>query len=114
MRAGVPRRTTSRARRWMETVHIDLVGPYELSYGGSVYLIMFVDSASRWTRPYCMASKAETTKCVQKFLFDMNHMDKDGEFTGRSYVDFCDSTEIRRGYTAPDTAQQNVTVETAN
>ena len=47
VRAGVPRRTTSRAGKPMETVHIDLVDPYEASMGGSVYLIMFVDSASR-------------------------------------------------------------------
>ena len=54
MRSGVPRRTESRAGRPMETVHIDLAGPYEASMGGSLYLIMFVDSASRWMRPYGM------------------------------------------------------------
>ena len=47
VRAGVPRRTTSRAGKPMETAHADLAGPYEASMGGSVYLIMFVDSASR-------------------------------------------------------------------
>ena len=29
----------------METVHFDLSGSYEASLGGSVYLIMFVDSS---------------------------------------------------------------------
>ena len=104
VRARVPPRTTSRARRPMETVHIDPAGPYEPSIGGSVYLIMFVDSASRWMRPYGMASKAETTKYVQTFLADMNGMgtpqcfrtDNGGEFTGRIYTDFCDSAGIRR------------------
>lgn len=70
-----------------------------------------------------MASKAEAIKYVQKFLLsDMNHMgrllcfrtDNDGEFTGQSYVDFCDYAGIRREYTAPGTAQYNVAVETAN
>ena len=61
MRSGVPRRTESRAGRPMETVHIDLAGPYEASMGGSLYLIMFVDSASRWMRPYGMKRKSETT-----------------------------------------------------
>ena len=36
---------TSRAARPTETVHIDLAGPYDPSTDGSVYLIMFVDSA---------------------------------------------------------------------
>ena len=31
----------------METVHIDLAGPYEASMGGSHFLITFVDSAPR-------------------------------------------------------------------
>ena len=53
-RAGVPRKTTSRASKLMETVHIDLAGPYEAIMGGSYYLIVFVDSASRWIRPYQM------------------------------------------------------------
>ena len=38
----------------METVHTDLAGPYEASVGGSVCLIMFVDSTSRWMQPYGM------------------------------------------------------------
>ena len=54
VRGGVPRRTTSRAGRPMETGHIDLAGPYEASMGGSLYLIMFVDNTSRWMRPYGM------------------------------------------------------------
>ena len=87
MRAGVPRRTTSRAGRPMETVNIDSAGPYEASMGGSAYLIMFVDNASRWMRPYGM-NKSETTMYVQKFIADMNNQgrplcfrtDNGGEF----------------------------------
>ena len=105
----------------METVHIDLAGPYEPSIGGSVYLITFVDSASRWMRPYGMASKAEATKYVQTFLADMNGMgtprcfrtDNGGEFTSRIYTDFCDSAGIRHEYTATGKTQQNEVVEIA-
>ena len=68
VRAGVPRRTTSRAGTPMETVHIDLVGPYQASLGGSVYLIIFADSASTWMRRYGMKSKLETTIFMQTFL----------------------------------------------
>ena len=121
IRAGTPRRTTSRAGRPMETVHIDLSGPYEASLGGSVYLIMFVDSASRWMRPYGMRRKCETTAYVQTFLADMNGMgrpncfrtDNGGEFISRDYVDYCDSAGIRREYTAPGKPQQNAIVKSA-
>lgn len=36
MRAGVPGRTTSRAGRAMQTVHIDLAGPYGVIHYASV------------------------------------------------------------------------------
>ena len=36
-----------------------------------------------------------------------------GEFTGRSFVDFCDSVGIHRECTAPGKPQQNAVVESA-
>ena len=59
VRAGVPRKTISDAGRPMETVHINLAGPYEAFMGGSHYLIMFADSASRWMQPYGMRNESE-------------------------------------------------------
>ena len=119
IRAGTVRRTTSRAGKPVDTVHIDLSGPYEASLGGSVYLITFVDSASRWMRPYGMRRKSETTAYVQKFIADTNGMgkpncfrtDNGAEFISRDYVDCCDSAGIRREYTAPGKPQQNAVVE---
>ena len=121
VRVGVPRRKSSRAGRPMETVHIDLYGPYEASMGGSIHLIMFVGSASRWMRPYGMRRKSETTTYVQKFFADINAMgrprcfrtDNGGEFTGRSFVQFCDSAGISRECTALGKPQQNAVVESA-
>ena len=105
----------------MGTVHIDLADPYEASMGGSVYLIMFVESASRWMRPYEMRKKSETTTYVRKFVADMNYMgrrhcfhtDNGGEFTSRDYVEFCDSAGTCRDYTAPGKPQHNAVVESA-
>ena len=87
--------------------------------GGSVCRIMFVDSASRWMRPYSMKSKLETTIFAQKFLAEMYGMgtprcfrtDSGGEFTSRRYAEYCDSAEIRREYTTPGKPQQNAVVE---
>ena len=89
--------------------------------GGSVYLIMFVNSASRWMRPYGMRRKSETTAYVQKFLADMNGVvrpsffptDNGGEFISRGYVDYCDSVGIRRECTAPRQVRQNAVIESA-
>ena len=109
VRAGVPWRTISRVGTPMETAHIDLAGHYGATLGGSVCLITFVDIASRWLRPYGMKSTSETTMFVEKFLADMNDTgtpqcfgtENGGEFTSRNSTDVCDSTGIRREYTAP-------------
>ena len=98
VRAGVPRRTTSRPRTPMGTVHIDLAGPSEASMGGSRHLIMFVDKASRWARPYGMRAKSETPAYVQKVLADTSAKERPlcfgtgngGKFTDRSFVEICD------------------------
>lgn len=44
----------------MDTVQIDLSGPYQASMAGLVYLIMFVDNASRWIPPYDTKRASET------------------------------------------------------
>lgn len=64
----MPRWTTSPAKSPMANVHIDLAGPNQPSLGESIYLIMFIDMASRWVRPCGMASKAETAKSVNMFV----------------------------------------------
>ena len=50
--ASTPHHTTSRAAAPMDMVHIDIAGPFQESLGGSRYVVMFVDSASRFQRPY--------------------------------------------------------------
>ncbi|CAB1106092.1 unnamed protein product [Ectocarpus sp. CCAP 1310/34] len=119
-RAPVPRRGT-RAAVPFGKIHIDLTGPFSDALDGSRYLIMFVDSASRWQRGYGMRAKSDTLKFVQRFLADMNgmgtpgcfRMDNGGEFTGSAFTSFCDAAGIRREYTAPDTPKQNAVVESA-
>ena len=68
-----------------------------------------------------MASKAETTKYMKRFLADMNNIgkprcfrtDNGGKFTSHSYTDFCDSAGIRWEYTAPGEPQEEAVVESA-
>lgn len=58
----------------METVHIHLAGPYEVSICGSVYMIMFIDITSRWMRPCRIKIKYETITYVQTFIAATNGM----------------------------------------
>ncbi|CAN0078397.1 unnamed protein product, partial [Ascophyllum nodosum] len=46
-----PRHATRRATQLLGLVHMDTAGPYPTSLGGSRYVVIFVDSASRRQRP---------------------------------------------------------------
>ena len=50
IRASTPHRTTSRAEAPLDLVHIPTEGPFPESLGGSRYVVVFVDSASRFQR----------------------------------------------------------------
>ena len=86
-----------------------------------MYLIMFVDSASRWMRQYGMRNISETVTYTRKFVANMTNMgqprcfrmDNGGGFTSRGYVEFCDSAGVRREYTAPGKPQQHAVVKSA-
>ncbi|CAB1117620.1 unnamed protein product [Ectocarpus sp. CCAP 1310/34] len=91
------------------------------SLGGSFFMIMFVNSFSRWMKLYGMRRKSDTLAFVKKFLADMSgtgvprsfRMDNGGEFVSRDFIAFCDNAGIRRTYTAPGTPQQNGPAESA-
>ena len=57
-RAPTTHHTTARAKKPMELIHIDTAGPFSASLGGSRYVVMFVDSASRLQRPYGTRDKS--------------------------------------------------------
>ena len=80
-KAPVPRRGVTRVAVPFGRVHIDLCGPLKPAVDGSIYyMIMFVDSASRWQRAYRMRAKSDTTKQVKRFMADMNGMGTPGCF----------------------------------
>ena len=72
-RAPTAHHTTARAKRPMELVHIDTAGPFPASLGGSRYVVMFVDSASRLQCPYVTRDKsaAAILAVVKRFIADM-------------------------------------------
>ena len=64
IRASTLHRTTSRAAAPLDMVHIDTAGPFPESLGGSRYVVMFVDSASRFQRPYGTGTRAHRPSSV--------------------------------------------------
>ena len=117
IRASTPHHTTSRAAAPLDMVHIDTAGPFPESLGGSRY-VMFVDSASRFQRPYGTRDKSASAivGVVQLFVADMGvprafRTDNGTEYTNSAFVDYCNGLQIRRELTAPYTPQQNGPVE---
>ena len=118
IRAPTPHGTTSRAEAPLDLVHIDTAGPFPESLGGSRYVVMFVDSASRFQRPYGTREKSASAilGVVQRFVPDMGvprafGTDNDTEYTNSAFVEYCNGLQIRRELTAPYTPQQNGPVE---
>ena len=118
IRAPTPPRATSRVAALLDLVHIDTAGPFPESLGGSRYVVMFVDSASCFQRPYGARDKSASAilGMVQRFVADMGvprafRTDNGAEYTKSAFVEFCNSLQIRRELTAPYTPQQNGPVE---
>ena len=118
IRAPTPHRITSQAAAPLDLVHIDTAGPFPESLGGSRYVVMFVDSAYRFQRPYGTrdTSASAILGVVQWFVADMGvprafRTDNGVEYTNSAFVEYCNSLQIRRELTAPYTPQQNVPVE---
>ena len=116
--ASTPHHTTSRAADPLDMVHNDTARPFPESLGGSRYVVMFVDSASRFQRPYGTRDKSASAilGVVQRFVADMGlprafRTDNGTEYTNSDFVEYCNSLQIRRELTAPYTPQQNGPVE---
>ena len=119
-RAPTPHHATRRATQPLGLVYIDTAGPYTTSLGGSRYVVMFVDSASRLQRPYGVREKsaAAILSVVKRFVADMGvprafRTDNGTEYSNGVFVDFCNGLGIRREFTAPYMPQQNRPVESA-
>ena len=102
----------------MDMVHIDTVGPFWESQGGSRYVVMFVDSASCFQRPYGARDKSASAILggAKHFVADIGvprafRTDNGAEYTNSTFIDYCNDLGIRRELTAPYTPQQNGPVE---
>ena len=119
-RAPTLHHVTRRAKQPLGLVQIDTAEPYPTSLGGSRYVVMFVDSASRLQRACGVREKsaAAILSVVKRFVADIRvprafRIDNGTEYSNSMFMDFCDGLEIRREFTAPYTPQQNGPVENA-
>ena len=94
--ASTPHHTTSRAAAPINMVHTHTTGPYQESLGGSRYVVMFVDSASRLQHPYGAQGKSAYTiiDVVKRFVVDMVvprafRTANGAEYTSSTFVDYC-------------------------
>ena len=118
IRAPTSHHTTSRAAAPVDKMHIYTAGTFQESLGGPRYVIMFVDSAPCFQRPYGTRDKSASAilGVVKRFVADMGvprafRTDNGTEYTNSTFVDYCNGLRIRRELTAPYTPQQNGPVE---
>ena len=111
-RAPTPHHTTSRAAASMDMVHIDTAGPLQESLGGSRSVDMFVNSISRFQRPYGARDESASVilGVVKRFVADMGvprafRTDHGAEYTNSTFVGYCNDLGICRELTAPYTPQ---------
>ena len=109
-RAPTAHHKTARAKRPMELVHIDTTGPFPASLGGSPYVVVCVDSASRLQRPYDTRdnSAAAILAVAKRFIADMGvprafRSDKGAQYMNFSLVEYCNNLGVRLELTAPYT-----------
>ena len=109
-----PHPTTSRAAAPMGMVHINTAGPFQESLGGSQCVVILVDSASRFQRPYGARDKSASAilSLAKRFVADMGvprafRTNNGAEYTNSIFVDYCNGLGIGRELTAPYTPQLN-------
>ena len=103
IRAPTPHHTTSQTVAPMDMVHIDTVGQFQESLGGSRYVVMFVDSASRFQRPQGAREKSASAilGVVKRFVADMGvprafRTDNGAEYINSTFVDNYNGLGIHR------------------
>lgn len=118
--------TIGRATKPLELVHVDLIGPIEVtSLGGARYAIVFTDDYSKWRTIYFLRDKSEGIIKLRAYLNDMSgllkgakvvrvHSDGGGEFMNEEFKDYCKRNGILQTTSSPHTPEQNGVAERTN
>ena len=122
VKRGFPTSTT-RSTRLLELIHTDLSGPFPFtSFGGSRYILTFIDDYSRWTWTYPIPDKRDIPEKVEYWisLVENQHqskvsvlrMDNGGEYV--KVIPYLMKKGIQRQTTIPHTSPQNGVAERKN
>ena len=103
----------------MERVHLDILGPFNMSSMGSKYVLGIVDQFTKWLEcvplPDQSAEKIATVAIDEFFCrFGMPltiHTDQGSNFIGNVFQTVCNSLDIRKAQTTPYIPQSNGQVE---
>jgi hypothetical protein len=95
-------------------VHTDLAGPFEPAHDGSTYIMVMVDSFTKWLHLEAIKDKsAASTMAVLRDRWVCQFgapvellMDNGPEWEGE-FEDFCEKAGIRRKFTSPGRPQAN-------
>ena len=117
----------SRAKRPLETVHIDLRGPHTAGIKHELYQLLIVDEFSHYAVGYTLTNKDDALACFEQFAIAANNFhsaerhtikfvrsDNGGEFVGKEWTPLLTRLGILRQLTSPYTPHQNGIVERLN
>ena len=109
-RSQFPKSKSWRAKEVLGLVHSDICGPITpISNGGKKYFITFIDDCSRKTWVYILQEKSEAFNVFKIFKARVENetgriaknlrTDRGGEYCSKVFVDFCDTSGIRKELT---------------
>ncbi|WVZ49440.1 hypothetical protein U9M48_000802, partial [Paspalum notatum var. saurae] len=124
-RLPFPSKAKYRAQNLLELVHGDICGPVTpVTPSGNRYFLLLVDDLSRYMWLMLLSSKDQAAAAIVRFKgvteaeagrkLRTLRTDRGGEFTARTFADYCAEEGIQRHLTAPYTPQQNGVVERRN
>jgi transposase InsO family protein len=111
-RAPFPQAAKFRARERLELVHADICGPITpATPGGKRYFLLMVDDVSRFMWLVLLSTKDEADAAIHRVKAAAElqsgcklrtlRTDRGGEFTSRSFEEFCADNGVQRHLSAP-------------
>lgn len=115
----------TRASEILQIVHTDICGPIEeYSFGGSRYILLFIDDYTRKTHVYFLKNKSQTFDKFREYKAEVENetnktikclrSDGGGEYCNKKFTLFLKSAGIKHQQTVPYTPEQNGVAERAN
>ena len=112
-----PKTANHKVSRPFQLCYGDLMGPFTLAaMGGYKCVSKITDGYTKWTAVYLLTNKNQALKSLQIFVGSMAipfggrivrwRVDKDGEYTGEEFRQYCLETGIVQEFAATNAPQQ--------